>query len=74
MEFIIVVFIVLVGGGWLIGKVAGQLLFPNKKEEKYTFNTTNIHIYKHEYKNISIIDDTTKKKIFELKESNENEK
>jgi len=62
------------GGGWLIGKLIGHLfagLFYKEKEETYNFNYTHIHHHHHEHKNISIIDDATKRKIFELKESKE---
>jgi hypothetical protein len=73
MVFVIVLFFVLIGGGWLLGKGVGQALFEEKKE-KYTFNSTHVHHHYHEHKNISIIDDSTKKKIFELKESEEHKK
>ena len=69
--FIIILFVVLVGGGWLIGKSIGNVLFPGKKEDKYTFIDKSVHHHHHEHKNISIIDDATKKRIFELKESKE---
>ena len=70
MLFIIVLFVVLIGGGWLLGKGIGEALFGGgEKKETYTFNSTNTHNHYHEHKNISIIDEETKKKIFELKES-----
>ena len=68
--FIIILFIVLVGGGWLLGKGIGEALFPSEKKKTYTFNSTHIHHHHHEHKNISIIDDVTKRKIFELKDKN----
>lgn len=67
--FFVVLFIVLVGGGWMIGKSIGNALFPSEKEEKYTFINNITHHHYHEHKNISIIDEETKKKIFELKEN-----
>lgn len=67
--FFVILFIVLVGGGWLIGKSFGNALFPGEKEEKTTFINNITHVHYHEHKNISIIDEETKKKIFELKES-----
>lgn len=67
--FFVVLFIVLVGGGWRIGKSIGNALFPGEKEEKYTFINNITHVHHHEHKNISIIDEETKKRIFELKES-----
>ena len=73
MLFIIILFVVLVGGGYLIAKSIGEALF-GKSKETFTFNSTHIHHHHHEHKNISIIDDATKKKIFELKESEENKK
>ena len=74
MMFIIILFVVLVGGGWLLGKSIGNALFPSEKEDKYTFIDRSVHHHHHEHKNISIIDDTTKKKIFELKESKDSKK
>jgi len=67
MDFIFILFIVLVGGGWLVGKLVGNVLFPDKKEDTFTFIDKSVHY--HEHKNISIIDDTTKQKILELKET-----
>lgn len=68
MIFIIILFVILVGGGWLLGKWLGEALFEEKKET-YTFHSVHVHHHHHEHKNISIIDDTTKKRIFELKDS-----
>lgn len=67
--FFLVLFIVLAGGGWLIGKAFGSALFPSEKKENITFINNITHHHHHEHKNISIIDDETKKRIFELKES-----
>lgn len=70
MEFILILFVVLVGGGWMIGKALGNLLFPkDKNDSQFIDNSVHHHYHHHEHKNISIIDETTKKKIFELKES-----
>lgn len=71
LVFFMILFIVLVGGGWLIGKAMGNVLFPGEKQEKYTFVNHITHNHYHEHKNISIIDDDTRKRIFELKESKE---
>jgi hypothetical protein len=69
--FLFFLFVILVGGGWLIGKLLGSALFPNR-ENKHTFIDKSVHHHHHhhEHKNISIIDDVTKKKIFELKDKN----
>jgi len=64
-----VLFIVLVGGGWVFGKSIGNVLFPSEKKENITFINNITHQHYHEHKNISIIDDETKKRIFELKEN-----
>jgi len=69
--FFVILFIVLVGGGWSIAKSFGNFLFPGEKEEKTTFINNITHVHYHEHKNISIIDEETKKKIYEHKESNE---
>lgn len=69
---IIILFIVLVGGGWSLAKGVGNILFPDEKET-YVDRSVHHHYHStthhHEHKNISIIDDDTKKKIFEFKES-----
>lgn len=70
MIFLILLFIFLVFGGWYLFTSIFDFLFNlNSEKEKYTFNTTHVHHHYHEHKNISIIDDETKQKIFELKES-----
>ena len=74
MMFIVILFVVLVGGGWLIGKLVGEALFPNKDKSRITYIDNSFHHHYHEHKNISIIDDTTKQKIFDLKESKEDKK
>jgi hypothetical protein len=67
--FFFILFIVLVGGGWVVGKSIGNVLFPSEKKDNITFVNNITHHHHHEHKNISIIDDETKKRIFELKES-----
>lgn len=46
---------------------------PTNEKETYIDKSVNYHTkivnYNHEHRNISIIDDKTKKKIFELKET-----
>lgn len=66
MGFLIILFIVLVGGGWLIGKAIGNALFPDN-QNRNTYIDRSVHY--HEHKHINIIDDATKKSVYELKES-----
>jgi hypothetical protein len=69
--FILVMFTIFVGGGWLLGKLFGGFLFPDREEkDRNVFIDKSVHHHYHEHKNISIIDDVTKKKIFELKDQN----
>jgi len=68
--FFLILFVALAGGGWLIGKAFGNFLFPAEKKDNITFINNITHTHHHEHKHISIIDDETKKRIFELKESN----
>lgn len=68
MWFILFLFIVFVGGGWLLGKGIGNLLFPDK-ENKYTFIDKSVHHHHHEHKHIHVIDDATKKEVLNLKQS-----
>jgi len=77
MGFLLVLFIVLVGGGWLLGKSIGNALFPkeedpmdywkNYKEPPVINNHYHTHVHTHQ--NLTIIDDETKKKILEIKKS-----
>lgn len=64
---IILLFVVLVGGGWSLAKSFANLIF---REEKTTFvdkSVTNVyHTHLHQHRNISIIDDATKEKILNL--------
>ena len=66
MLFIIILFVIFVGGGWLLGKGIGNALFPDK-ENRTTYIDKSVHY--HEHKHINIIDGATKKSVFELKES-----
>jgi len=67
---ILILFIVCVGGCWLVARAIGEALFGKSKKDSYTFIDKSVHHHHHEHKNISIIDDATKKKIFELKDKN----
>lgn len=62
-------FIICVGGCWLLFKAIGEAIF-GKKEKGNVFIDKSVHHHHHEHKNISIIDDVTKKKIFEIKDKN----
>jgi len=68
---ILFLFIICVGGCWLVFKVIGEALF-GKKDKGPTFIDRSVHHHHHHHnhRNISIIDDVTKKKIFELKDKN----
>ena len=64
---ILFLFIICVGGCWLVFKAIGEALF-GKREKRNVYIDRSVHYHKHEHRNISIIDDATKKKIFELKD------
>lgn len=70
--FFIVLFIVLVGGGWSIGKSIGNALFPSEKKETYTFIDKSVHHHytKQEHQHIHIIDEETKKEVKQYHEIN----
>lgn len=77
MGFLLVLFIVLVGGGWLLGKGIGNVLFPAEKnpmddwknfKEPPVINN-HYHTHVHHHQNLTIIDDETKKKILEINKS-----
>lgn len=79
MGFVIffgILFVILVGGGWLIGSSAGKFIGTriDKKEDKSTFidNSVHYHYHTHDYgnksfdshihQNLTIIDEETHKK------------
>jgi hypothetical protein len=68
MWFFVLLFIVLVGGGWLVGRFIGELLFP-EREEKPTYIDKSVnhhyHTHIHEHKNLTVIDEETHKKGLE---------
>jgi len=75
MEFLGLLFFVCVGGGWLFGKLAGNVLFPKKKDPLADFLknykeppviNNHYHTHIHHHQNLTIIDDETKKKVLEL--------
>lgn len=47
MDFIIIIFIIFIGGGWLIGKSVGSFLFPKNNDfcADKTKHTTIINSY-----------------------------
>lgn len=65
-------FVICVGGCWLFFSAIGNALFGKSKKDNYTFVDKSVHHHHHHHnhRNISIIDDATKKKIFELKDKN----
>jgi hypothetical protein len=51
MGFVIILFVVIVGGCWLIGKTLGSLLF-GKSDNKETYIDKSVH--HHHYDNRSV--------------------
>jgi hypothetical protein len=54
--FLFFLFVILVGGGWLIGKLVGSALFPDKSQPKSNYvdrSTTIIH-HHHYHDNRSV--------------------
>lgn len=68
MWFFVLLFIVFVGGGWLVGKFIGSILFPDR-EEKPTYIDKSVnyhfHTHNHEHKNLTVIDEETHRKGLE---------
>ena len=73
MDLFIVLFVIIVGGCWLIAKAVGGAIFEKNEVNTSSFHITEIHHHHHEHKHINIIDEETKKSIFELRD-NENKK
>ena len=46
---IILVFVFFVGGGWLLGKIIGNILFPKKDSEIFTSNSKEPNITINNY-------------------------
>lgn len=55
MVFILGLFIILVGGGWLLGKSIGGALFPNdNNKSRYVDKSTNVVHHHHYHDNRSL--------------------
>lgn len=57
MELILILFIICVGGGWLIGKLISAILFGSNKSKKdfqYIDRTTHIHHHYHDNRSVNI--------------------
>lgn len=52
--FFVILFFVLAGGGWLIGKSIGNVLFPTTKEEKATFIDKSVHHHYHDNRTVNL--------------------
>lgn len=65
MWFFVLLFIVFVGGGWLVGKFIGGILFPDYKEKPPYIDKSvhhHYHTHNHEHKNLTVIDEETHRK------------
>lgn len=49
--------------GYKIAMAFANFIFPSPKESTYTFIDNSIHHHHHEHKNLSIIDEQTRKDI-----------
>ncbi|RUT68695.1 hypothetical protein D0817_20255 [Flavobacterium cupreum] len=50
MMFLIILFVVVVGGCWKIGKAAGNSMFPDERPSSYVDkSTTIVHHHHHHY-------------------------
>ena len=67
---ITILFIVCVGGCWLVFKSIGEAIFGKPKERGITIIDKSVHY--HEHKSINIIDGDTKKNVYEISESQKN--
>jgi len=69
MGLIVLLFIICVGGCFLVFRSIGRALFPTRKENGFTFidNSVHHHHHHHDHKSIHIIDDATRQTILELK-------
>ena len=65
--FLLILFIVLVGGGWSMGRSIGGL-FSGEEKPTYIDKSVHHHYHTHEHKSINIIDEETRKKVFELRD------
>lgn len=53
MGFSFVLFVVLVGGGWLLVKIVGGIMFPDRNERD-TFIDKSVHHHHYHYDNRSV--------------------
>ncbi|TDO68077.1 hypothetical protein EV143_1212 [Flavobacterium chryseum] len=54
MGILVILFFVIVGGCWMIGKGIGNALFPDKKDSTYVDKSTTIVHHHHYHDNRSV--------------------
>lgn len=52
--FILVLFVIFVGGGWLIGKSVGNTLFPTERRERNVYIDKSVHHHYHDNRSIHV--------------------
>jgi multidrug efflux pump subunit AcrB len=53
MDFIIVLFVVIVGGCWLLFRAIGNAIFP-KENDKTTFVDKSVHHHYHDNRSVHV--------------------
>ena len=66
MVYILVLFVLFVGGGWLVGKMLGNLFFPDSDDEIYTSNSKDTYIDKSVHHHFHVHDSSKSREIHEL--------
>lgn len=59
MGFVIILFVVCVGGCWLLAKLIGEAIF-GKPKETYVDKTTHVHHHYHDNRTINVDKETFK--------------
>jgi ABC-type nickel/cobalt efflux system permease component RcnA len=65
-------FVICVGGCWLVFKAIGEALFGKSEKDKYTFVDKSVHYHKHytkeDHQHLHVIDEKTKSELIEYHE------
>jgi len=74
MGFIAFLFFVLVFGGWAVGKLIGNIFFPERNTGGYIDRSVHHHHHHHTHthQNLTVIDDETHKRALKQAKKNLN--
>lgn len=71
IRFFVVLAFICIGAFWLLAKALIWILFSKRGDSPSTYidRSVHYHYHAHDHKNITVIDEVTRKKIIEIQNS-----